>query len=168
MPSPNTPTFIPLLVNFETIGSAIHHGVTEIVIRYDEIELRVGQLALQAIDAIVEIMVSNRRPVVTQFTHHFKLKLSAKVIEIGRSLENVTCVKEQCVRILLSDALNQACTTRDASHAWVPGMIHFESLDMAVNVIGVQDGNLAFRTFRTGSQRAQTQTQAGTRRQCIS
>ncbi|MCY1377825.1 hypothetical protein D9M69_654180 [compost metagenome] len=66
------------------------------------------QLRIKTVDSIVEIMVSHSGQVILQHAHELELQFASIIVKIRRSLENITGIQKQYVRIFLADAFDQA------------------------------------------------------------
>ena len=120
-----------------------HWRLTETVVAHQDREFSVVcQLFYKILHARIKIMVAHHTGIISHHLHGPHFRLSFEDIEIGRSLKNITGIQQQYIGFLGPDLADDGCPCCNASHACISGTIHWERIQTAVHIIGVQDGQL--------------------------
>ena len=116
-----------------------------------------GQLGVKSVQTIVKVMVADGRCIVAQHTHQFKFQFPTIKIKIGGTLEDIARIKKEGIWILASYLFHQSGPPRNPAQVWILCMVHGKGINMAVNVIGMQYGDMFFTSPKTRTQRQTAQ-----------
>ena len=103
--------------------------------------------------SIIEIVIPKGSSVIFHLAHQFKFQFPTIEIEVGGTLKDVSGIKEQGIRIFLSDGIDKGIPSGHSTQVGIVGIVHREGINMGMHVVGVQDGNmLSFLFGRKGHQ----------------
>jgi hypothetical protein len=117
--------------------SVIHHGITEIVIGYNDWKIGVvPDLFFKIVQPRIKIMVPSR--FISHLRHELDVHFAEKEIEIRCALEDVAGIQEEHMFIFLPDLIDEHRPGCGTPKTCIARTILGEGFDAAVHIIGME------------------------------